>query len=101
MFGALSGGHCNYKTNLDMAAGAWAASVIASVLRFHTPVGLPWTLNLFAAFAAIWLQREISYYNGKHELWYWRIGRCQLLDLLDACACAVFLQRITDLGLCL
>ncbi len=45
-------------------AGVWAASVVASVLTFHTPIGLPWTLNLFAVFAAFWLQREIAYYHG-------------------------------------
>jgi len=40
-------------------AGVWAASVIASVLTFHTPIGLPWTLNLFAVFAVFWLQRKL------------------------------------------
>jgi peptidoglycan/LPS O-acetylase OafA/YrhL len=48
--------------------GIWTASVAASVLRFHTPVGYPWTLNIFAIFAALWLQREISYYDGAQRI---------------------------------
>jgi peptidoglycan/LPS O-acetylase OafA/YrhL len=44
--------------------GIWALSVILSVLRFHTIIGFPWTLNGFAIVATLWLQREISYYRG-------------------------------------
>jgi len=43
---------------------AWAASVVASILSFHTAIGLPWTLNLFAVFAVFWLRREIAYYHS-------------------------------------
>jgi len=32
-----------------------------SVLRFHTPLTYPWTLNLFAVFCTIWLKAEISH----------------------------------------
>jgi peptidoglycan/LPS O-acetylase OafA/YrhL len=41
----------------------WLASVTLSVLRFHSPVGYPWTLNLFALLVACWLGREISRYQ--------------------------------------
>jgi hypothetical protein len=30
----------------------WAASVLLSALRFHSPLGYPWTLNLFAILVA-------------------------------------------------
>ena len=79
-------------------AGVWAASVTASVLRFHTPIGLPWTLNLFAVFAAIWLQREISYYNGKtRTLVLEKLGDASYSIYLTHVHGAVFLQRVTDL----
>ena len=38
----------------------WAA-IVCSVLRFHSPVHYPWTLNLFAVAVALWLQREIAF----------------------------------------
>jgi len=47
-------------------AGIWALSVILSVLRFHTAIGFPWTLNGFAVIAAYWLQREISYFSRRN-----------------------------------
>jgi peptidoglycan/LPS O-acetylase OafA/YrhL len=40
--------------------GVWFASAVASVLRFHSPIKYPWTLNLFAILAAFWLAKEIS-----------------------------------------
>ncbi len=48
--------------------GVWAASAIASVLTFHTAIGLPWTLNLFAILATFWLQREIAYYHAVTQI---------------------------------
>jgi len=48
------------------AIWAWRITVFGlscgcKVLRFHSPVGYPWTLNLFAIVAALWLQREIAF----------------------------------------
>jgi len=43
----------------------YSASVAASALAFHTPVGAPWTLNLFAILAARWLEKEIAYYRDR------------------------------------
>lgn len=37
----------------------WAFSVIASALRFHTPIGYPWSLSIFAAAVYYWLVREM------------------------------------------
>jgi peptidoglycan/LPS O-acetylase OafA/YrhL len=36
------------------------AACICSILRYHSPIGYPWTLNLFAAGVALWLRREIA-----------------------------------------
>ncbi len=41
---------------------AWAAGSFASVLRFHSPLGYPWTLNFFAIFAKFWIHQEIRRY---------------------------------------
>ena len=34
---------------------------VCSSLRYHSPVGYPWTLNLFALLVTVWLQREIAF----------------------------------------
>jgi peptidoglycan/LPS O-acetylase OafA/YrhL len=39
--------------------GIWFLSWTCSVLRFHSPIGYPWTLNLFAVAVFFWLQVEI------------------------------------------
>jgi peptidoglycan/LPS O-acetylase OafA/YrhL len=40
--------------------GVWFASFVCSVLRFHSPLKYPWTLNVFAILAAVWLAKELS-----------------------------------------
>jgi peptidoglycan/LPS O-acetylase OafA/YrhL len=44
-----------------LRGGVWFASSVCSVLRFHTPLGYPWTLNFFAILGAYWLAREMAY----------------------------------------
>lgn len=39
--------------------GIWALSWACSVLRFHSPLGYPWTMGLFALVVYQWLRREI------------------------------------------
>ena len=39
----------------------FAAACACSVLRFHSPLGYPWTLNLFAVLVAWWLYREMQF----------------------------------------
>lgn len=41
-------------------AAILGAACVCSVLRYHSPIGYPWTLNLFAVAVALWLQREIA-----------------------------------------
>ncbi len=38
----------------------WALCWVGSALRFHSPVGYPWTLNFFAIAVFCWLRAEIS-----------------------------------------
>jgi peptidoglycan/LPS O-acetylase OafA/YrhL len=45
--------------------GIWVLSVGLTVVRFHTPIGYPWTLNLYAVCAAFWLEREIRAYQRR------------------------------------
>jgi peptidoglycan/LPS O-acetylase OafA/YrhL len=40
--------------------GIWMLSAVCSVLRFHSPAGYPWTLDLFAIAVFFWLDREIA-----------------------------------------
>jgi peptidoglycan/LPS O-acetylase OafA/YrhL len=35
-----------------------------SVLRFHSPIGYPWTLNFFALLVGFWLYREIIHFRS-------------------------------------
>lgn len=44
-------------------SGIWLASISTSILRFHSPVGYPWTLNFFALLVGFWLIREILYFR--------------------------------------
>lgn len=41
--------------------GVWFLSVACRMLRFHTPLGHPITLNLFAIVVYFWLRAEISF----------------------------------------
>jgi peptidoglycan/LPS O-acetylase OafA/YrhL len=41
----------------------FVAAASCSVLRFHSPIGYPWTLNLFALLVVFWLFREIGRYR--------------------------------------
>ena len=40
----------------------WAAATTCSVLRFHSPVGYPWTLDLFALMVTVYLSLEIRHF---------------------------------------
>jgi peptidoglycan/LPS O-acetylase OafA/YrhL len=55
-------------------AGVWALSVVLSILRFHTPIGFPWTFDLFAVVAVLWLEREIRYYHTGRKAPFENLG---------------------------
>jgi peptidoglycan/LPS O-acetylase OafA/YrhL len=42
-------------------AGLLSSAWVCSILRFHSPIGYPWTLGVFALIAFAWLRREISF----------------------------------------
>ncbi|MFL6212866.1 MAG: acyltransferase family protein [Blastocatellia bacterium] len=46
----------------------WAVTWVCSVLKFHSPIGYPLTLNVFAVLAFFWLQQEIAYHQSKRPL---------------------------------
>jgi peptidoglycan/LPS O-acetylase OafA/YrhL len=48
--------------------GIWGASAICSALRYHSAVGYPWTLNLFAIAVGYWLNREIRIFQARKPL---------------------------------
>ena len=69
-------------------AGVWTLSVVLSILRFHTPIGYPWTFDLFAVVELSWMEREIRYYRSGRGACVRKPGRGQLLDLPDTHPCA-------------
>lgn len=54
-------------------AGIWFLSWACSVLRFHSPLGYPWTMDLFALPVFCWLRVEIiaARVNGANPLLEW------------------------------
>jgi peptidoglycan/LPS O-acetylase OafA/YrhL len=44
------------------------AICFCSVLRFHSPVKYPWTLNFFAILVYFWLKREIRFYRYRKPI---------------------------------
>ena len=43
--------------------GVWAASCFCGVLRFHSPIGFPWTLPVFSILLFFWLRQEIRHFR--------------------------------------
>jgi peptidoglycan/LPS O-acetylase OafA/YrhL len=48
----------------------WLGSTICLILRFHSPIGYPHTLNWFAVLAYFWLRQEICYWKTRQP---WRL----------------------------
>ena len=69
LLGCALAEHVRQRTEMRVSSTtiwSWRAGVLAcawlcSVLRFHSPIGYPWTLNFFALFVVCWLSREIVY----------------------------------------
>jgi peptidoglycan/LPS O-acetylase OafA/YrhL len=45
--------------------GIIGANILLNFLRFHSPIGHPWTLNFFAILVFFWLFQEIRFYQHK------------------------------------
>jgi peptidoglycan/LPS O-acetylase OafA/YrhL len=81
-------------------AAAWALASLCSVLRFHTPLGYPWTLDLFAVFAFFWLEREIAHHRVRPppRVLEWAGKWSYSLYLVHVAAGLVFARLALDLS---
>lgn len=83
-------------------AGVWFFSFVCCSLRFHSPIGYPWTLNFFAIFVGFWLLREIRHFQSVPPvLWAEMAGRWSYsLYLTHTLANSIFDKvQIPNLGL--
>jgi len=64
----------------------WVLSVAASVLQFHSPVGAPITLNIFAVAVFFWLDREI--------LWTRAHGAVPVLEWAGLWSYSIYLMHM-------
>jgi peptidoglycan/LPS O-acetylase OafA/YrhL len=73
---------------------------LCSALRFHSPIGYPWTLNFFAIFAALWLHREISFrkFTDAPRVLEWAGLWSYSLYLMHLPALALFSKLFPDHG---
>ncbi|MBA3963870.1 MAG: acyltransferase [Chthoniobacterales bacterium] len=51
-------------------AAVFGAAWTSSFMRFHTPIGDPWTLTFFGVLVALWLRREIDF-RRQVAPWRW------------------------------
>ena len=50
--------------------GIWGLASVASGLRFHSPIGYPWTLLAFSGLVYFWVEREIHFFQMNRP-WRW------------------------------
>jgi peptidoglycan/LPS O-acetylase OafA/YrhL len=62
------------------------SAMACSVLRFHSPLGYPWTLNIFGIFASLWLSREI--------VWYMASPPRKFLELIGVWSYSIYLVHV-------
>lgn len=79
----------------------FAAAWVCSALRFHSAIGFPWTLNLFALLAAAWLRREIFYHRRiSASAWIEWAGEWSyslyLVHLIAAASFVLFLPHVGE-----
>ena len=49
-------------------AGVWGASCVCLILRFHSSIGYPYTLNLFGILVYFWLKKEIAHFQHRQPV---------------------------------
>jgi len=79
----------------------WLASCVALGLRFHASIGFPHTLNLFAALAYFWLEREIAFFRATRPIYSLELaGRWSYsLYLMHVCGNVIFVgSPLPNLG---
>lgn len=74
-----------------------AAACFCSVLRYHSPLGYPWTLNFFALLVTVWLRQEIQFRQrvAPPRLLEWAGLWSYSLYLVHVPAMAVFKRRLS------
>jgi peptidoglycan/LPS O-acetylase OafA/YrhL len=45
-----------------LRGAVWAVMIACSILRYHSPIGYPWTLNVFAILVMVWLAAELNHF---------------------------------------
>lgn len=71
-----------------------------SALRFHSPIGYPWTLNFFALAAQAWLYREIVHFKsgGPRGVFEWAGKWSYSLYLVHPLAVSFYRQAPIDIS---
>jgi peptidoglycan/LPS O-acetylase OafA/YrhL len=76
----------------------WLLSVVASALEFHSPIGAPITLNIFAVAVFFWLEREVLWANARGAVpileWFGRWSYSTYLMHLPIATATVILCRL-------
>jgi peptidoglycan/LPS O-acetylase OafA/YrhL len=76
-----------------------AASVVCSVLRFHTRLSYPWTLDLFAIAVVAWLRREIVFARHHGPGLFERFGSASYsIYVFHLVALGIYLNIGIDVG---
>jgi peptidoglycan/LPS O-acetylase OafA/YrhL len=81
--------------------GTLTASAVCSVLRHHSTIGYPWTLNIFAILVFFWLLQEIRFYRYEtpSKLLEW-IGRWSYsIYLVHLLAQVLWVNTLKDVNL--
>ena len=81
----------SFKQICMWRSGTWMLSILALILRFHASIGYAWTLNLFAAFSVVWLEREIRYYAARPAPLFENLGEASYLYLTHFISAAILL----------
>jgi peptidoglycan/LPS O-acetylase OafA/YrhL len=75
-------------------ATTFGVACACSIIRFHSPIGYPWTLNFFAVLVAVWLHREITFRQraAPSRIFEWAGSWSYSLYLIHIPAGALFLM---------
>lgn len=65
---AVQDGLPNRQWTWTWRLSVWALASATSILRYHTPLGYPWTLNVFAVVVVVWIAGEIGRYRTRMPL---------------------------------
>jgi peptidoglycan/LPS O-acetylase OafA/YrhL len=72
----------------------WMLSSLSLILRFHARIGYPWTLNLFAVFATLWIEREIRFYRARRKPLFENLGEATYSIYLTHFSSGAILRKL-------